>query len=524
MFAITGPSGITSGSQAGRAPWHKDQTVYLIPGGSAGHYRREGYTFDVGSSMMFGFGDKGTTNLLTRCLAALGKKIETVPDQTQVFYHLPASEAHPNGLNVQVWRKYEDFVAELCDRFPHESNGIKAFYDENWRIFNSLNTLELKSLEEIRYLLGEFVKHPIACLTLASYATTNVADISRKYIKDPELLRFIDLECFIWSTVSAELTPMMNAGMVFCDRHYGGINYPKGGVGRIPELLAEGLTERGSHVVYKANVKRILTEKQGNETKAVGVELADGRVYRGKSIVSNATRWDTFESMIGEDQLPPSEQAFRERYKKAPSFFTMHLGVEASVFEGKGEVDCHHVIVNDWSKLEDAYGTLFVSMPSLLDPSLAPPGKHIVHAFTPDWIDNWQGLSVQDYEAKKEEVSAQFIDRLDAVFPGLKQGVVFKEVGTPRTHRRFLNRNAGTYGPIPSRRPLGMLSMPLNRTAVQGLYCAGDSTFPGQGVNAVVFSGFGCAHRVACDIGLEPTWPALDKPFHKFLDYVRDNS
>jgi len=27
---------------------------------------------------------------------------------------------------------------------------------------------------------------------------------------------------------------------VFCDRHYGGINYPKGGVGRIPELLAEG--------------------------------------------------------------------------------------------------------------------------------------------------------------------------------------------------------------------------------------------------------------------------------------------
>jgi len=41
---------------------------------------------------------------------------------------------------------------------------------------------------------------------------------------------------------------------------------------------------------------------------------------------------------------------------------------------------------------------------------------------------------------------------------------------------------------------------------------------------AVVFSGFGCAHRVACDIGLEPTWPALDKPFNKFLEYVRDRS
>lgn len=31
---------------------------YLIPGGSAGHFKREGYTFDVGSSMMFGFGDE----------------------------------------------------------------------------------------------------------------------------------------------------------------------------------------------------------------------------------------------------------------------------------------------------------------------------------------------------------------------------------------------------------------------------------------------------------------------------------
>ncbi len=70
-------------------------------------------------------------------------------------------------------------------------------------------------------------------------------------------------------------------------------------------------------------------------------------------------------------------------------------------------------------------------------------------------------------------------------------------MGTPRTHRRFLNRSDGTYGPIPSRRPAGMLGMPFNRTAVQGLYCVGDSTFPGQGVNAVVFSGFGCAHRWA---------------------------
>ena len=63
-------------------------------------------------------------------------------------------------------------------------------------------------------LCAEFAKHPIACLTLASYLPSNTGDVARKYIKDPELLSFIDIECYCWSTVLAEHTPMINAGMV----------------------------------------------------------------------------------------------------------------------------------------------------------------------------------------------------------------------------------------------------------------------------------------------------------------------
>ena len=43
-----------------------------------------------------------------------------------------------------------------------------------------------------------------------------------------------------------------------CDRHYGGINYPVGGVGGIPEQLADGLIESGGKIIYKANVQQIL--------------------------------------------------------------------------------------------------------------------------------------------------------------------------------------------------------------------------------------------------------------------------
>ncbi|PNH03626.1 Prolycopene isomerase, chloroplastic [Tetrabaena socialis] len=496
---------------------------YLIPGGSAAHFKREGYTFDVGSSMMFGFGDKGTTNLITKCLEAVGKKIPTVPDPTQVVYHLPKSSRFPKGLEVAVWRKYEDFIAELTERFPHEREGIAKFYGECWRVFNSLNVLELKSLEEIRYLMNEFVQKPVACLNLASLLPVNAGDVARRYMKDPELLKYIDIECFIWSTVNADMTPMISCGMVFCDRHFGGINYPIGGVGRIGEELATGIVEHGGHVVYKANAKEIVMEADAQAEggqRAVGVRLADGRVFRGKTIISNATRWDTFEAMIGPDKLPESEKLFRQRYKKSPSFFSMHIGVKAEVLGD--EKDCHHVLLEDWAKMETARGVLFVSMPTLLDPALAPPGHHIVHAFTPDWIDNWQGMETDEYEAAKEKLADELCERLEALWPGLRAAITFREIGTPRTHRRYLNRVDGTYGPIPSRRPLGMLSMPMNTTDIPGLYCVGDSTFPGQGVNAVVFSAFGCAHRVLADLGREPTWPLLDKGYGKLLAAVRN--
>ena len=129
-----------------------------------------------------------------------------------------------------------------------------------------------------------------------------------------------------------------------------------------------------------------------------------------------------------------------------------------------------------------------------------------------------QGLSPQEYTAAKEAAADGIMQRLETAFPGLQQvcnppqhqpaghtwhhlarcstrsvpacaaspaapchhvrqsgpdrtlrvqAVVFREVGTPRTHRRFLGREDGSYGPIPSRRPAGMLGMPMNRTGIQ---------------------------------------------------------
>ncbi|NEP80857.1 MAG: carotene isomerase [Okeania sp. SIO3C4] len=464
---------------------------YTIPGGSSGYFEREGYTFDVGASMIFGFGKKGTTNLLTRALDAVNVRIETIPDPVQIHYHLP------DNLELKVHQEYEKFIQELIQIFPHEKKGIRQFYDECWKVFNYLNSMELLSLEELKYLSKSFFQNPGSCLGLLKYLPQNVGDVARRYISDTKLLKFIDMECYCWSVVPADLTPMINAGMVFSDRHYGGINYPKGGVGKISQKLVEGLEKTGGEIRYKSRVQEIIIEKG----KAVGVKLTNGKVYRGKRVISNATRWDTFGKLIPAENIPQNEKKWRSNYQKSPSFLSLHLGVEASVFpEG---TECHHILLENWDKMEESEGTIFVSIPTLLDSDLAPKGYHIVHSFTPSYIEDWQGLTIKEYEAKKEEAAGRVIDRLENIFPGLDAGLDYMEVGTARSHQRFLNREDGTYGPIPSRKLQGLLAMPFNRTAIPGLYCVGDSTFPGQGLNAVAFSGFACAHKVAVDLGLK---------------------
>lgn len=463
---------------------------YVIPGGSAGYFEREGYHFDVGASMIFGFGDKGTTNLLTRALKAVNVSIETILDPVQIHYHLP------NNLDLKVHRDYENFLQELIEHFPHEADGIRRFYDECWQVFNCLNSMELLSLEEIRYLMRVFWQHPLACLGLVKYLPLNAGDIANRYLKDQELLKFIDMECYCWSVVPASKTPMINAGMVFSDRHYGGINYPKGGVGKIAEKLVEGLEKAGSEIQYKANVTQILMENG----KAIGVELTNGQKYYAQRIVSNATRWDTFEKLIPAEKMPSKEKRWQKRYQKSPSFLSLHLGVEAEVLPPTTE--CHHILLEDWQNMEAEQGTIFVSIPTLLDPELAPKGYHIIHTFTPSSIENWQGLSPQEYELKKEEAAGHLIERLEKIFPGLDAGLDYMEVGTPRSHRRFLGRDDGSYGPIPRFKLPGLLTMPFNRTSIPNLYCVGDSTFPGQGLNAVAFSGFSCGHRISVDLRL----------------------
>ena len=162
----------------------------------------------------------------------------------------------------------------------------------------------------------------------------------------------------------------------------------------------------------------------------------------------------------------------------------------------------HHILVDDWKSYNKPGGTIYFSAPTILDPSLAPAGKHIVHAFVTGEVEEWQqyerGSSA--YLAAKEECAAGIIARTEKILPGLSKAVELKVLATPLTHERYLNRFKGSYGPL-LKPGQNILQKPQNTTPIKNLFATGDSTFPGQGVIAVTYSGVSCASYIARKFG-----------------------
>ena len=113
---------------------------------------------------------------------------------------------------------------------------------------------------------------------------------------------------------------------------------------------------------------------------------------------------------------------------------SIHLGVEKSLLSK--DFNCHHIIVENWDELENEKGVIFVSIPTLLDSSLAPEGKHIIHAFTPSSITEWENLSRDDYLEKKEKYFSFLVEKISKIIPNLDKNIDHIEMNSKT--RNFL--------------------------------------------------------------------------------------
>lgn len=86
----------------------------------------------------------------------------------------------------------------------------------------------------------------------------------------------------------------------------------------------------------------------------------------------------------------------------------LHLGFDEE--NAREDLGIYHIAVNDWNKGVDGdQNVVLISVPSVLGKGLAPPGKHILHAYTPgtEPFSLWEGLDRKsaEYQRPKEDRS-----------------------------------------------------------------------------------------------------------------------
>ncbi|VEU43331.1 unnamed protein product [Pseudo-nitzschia multistriata] len=148
-----------------------------------------------------------------------------------------------------------------------------------------------------------------------------------------------------------------------------------------------------------------------------------------------------------------------------------------------------------------------VSNPCVIDPTLAPEGYMVLHAYGAgnEPYDVWEKYrddrNSPEYKRLKEERSEVLWTALESVVPDVRERVVLDLVGSPLTHERFLRRPRGTYGSATED------YLKDGSTPIPNLVLAGDQIFPGIGIPAVAISGASAANAMVNPL---KHWTALD--------------
>ncbi len=468
---------------------------HSIPGGAAHAFERNGFIFDSGPSLYSGLSARTSPNPLRHVLNLIG---EDLPCLTYDAWGCWLPEG-----NFSAAVGAEPFCEVLANlRGPQavaEWRALQTVMEPLGRAAVAVPPAALRSDLGAAFTLARYAPALFQQVTRLPQLTGPFSRIMDGVVRDPFVRNWLDLLCFMLSGLPASATVTAEMAFMFADWYRPDVvlDYPVGGSGALVNALLRGLQRRGGQLRRNAHVEQILV-KNG---RATGVQLRGGEeIIARKAVVSNAILWDTLK-LLSPEVLPTRYRRRVDEMPECNSFMHLHLGINGAGLSP--DLDCHHLVVNDWETgITAPQNVVAISIPSLIDPSLAPPGKHTVHVYTPatEPYSLWQTLG-QDldrrseaYAQQKEQRSEVMWKALERMIPDIRTRCDVTLVGTPLTHARYLRRHRGTYGPAIA---AGKALFPGPKTPLPGLLCCGDSTFPGIGLPAVAASGMIAAHVLA---------------------------
>lgn len=268
-----------------------------------------------------------------------------------------------------------------------------------------------------------------------------------------------------------------------------GMWYPRGGIYGIIEDMLSLAAERGVLVRTQSPVGKICIEND----HAVGVMLDSGEYVPADLVISNADLPYTYKRLIDPKYRREYPDRRLDRMNYACSGFLLYLGVE-----GEFPHLTHQGLYfsEDYrSNLDAIFKTktlpdepsFHLNVPTITDPSLAPPGHSLIYVLAP--MPNQE--SGIDWELAAPIVRGRLLDRLEEIVaPDIRERIVWERCYSPSDWERDINATLGTaFGSLSQGFFQSAYFRPHNKSHdIAGLYFVGQSTYPGIGMPMVVIS------------------------------------
>ncbi|MFL5330146.1 MAG: phytoene desaturase family protein [Gemmataceae bacterium] len=392
--------------------------------------------------------------------------------------------------DAAAWPKYEamllwvaDFLEPLLDETPPNpfSNHIGDF----WR------------LAKIGWRFRKLGKNAAAAIEILTGAARPVLD---RWFESEQLKITLATDAIIGAFASPSMPGtayvLFHHVMGECDGVRGVWGYVRGGMGAISNSIAASAKAHGAEIRTNAEVSRIMVEKG----RAVGVALTDGSEFRAHAVASSADCHVTFRKLMDERELPANFVAAIDAIDYDSATCKINALVsEAPNFTACPGVGSHHRgtmhICPDFDTLERAYDdakfgrpsrtpVIEVTMPTAVDDTLAPPGKHLISMFV-------QYAPTRLREGTWDDQREAFADRcfevMDQYAPNFSKSVIARQVLTPLDLERVYGLTGGNiFQGSMNLSKLFFLRPALGyanyRTPIRGLYLCGAAAHPGGGV------------------------------------------
>ncbi|MEN9870161.1 MAG: hypothetical protein RLZZ171_1149 [Cyanobacteriota bacterium] len=432
---------------------------------------------------------------------------------------------HPDGKYFLAHKSVEKTCAEIARFNQRDAEKYGEFIDFWQRLTKGITPIFNAPPKSVLDIAGNYGLKNIQDLLSTLGGVDKTLDLIRTMLTSPEdsLQYWFDSE-FLKAPL-ARLASEFGAppsqktisigSMMMSMRHNPGMARPRGGTGALTKALLNLVTEKGGVVLCDRAVETVLIS---NEGKAEGVRTTNGEEYRAKTaVISNIDARRLFLNLIPVEASHAAAPNLRERLDRrivnnnetilkidcalseAPRFERYDHREEFNIGSILIADSVHHVeeshALPSMGKIPDENPSMYLDVPTVLDPSLAPEGKHIlwIEFFAPYQIRGLEGTGLKGTgwtDELKNQVADRVINKLADYAPNVKDSMIARRVESPAELGERLGAYKGNYYHMDMTLDQMVFFRPLPEianytTPIDGLYLTGAGTHPGGSISGM---------------------------------------